>query len=259
MCFDALALPHLLKKWWAFYQKNKFIVELDSSSVREIMEIEDKAHPLNIDLLDEYELDITEEITMLERSIFEVSGQTFNPGSDVQVGRVLMSLGISTGKTTKKKGQMKVDKKSLAEIADLHPLIPMLLEYSTLKDLHSKYIRVLRDQYRRELGGVRFNYFNYNVPTGRMAAGKDKAGRNRYYAEYNVQSTIKGAPCRFRAEYDPEYPDNIAGWRFIQDESGHFEGEHPKYNIRRAFIPDPDCLFFHADFAKQELASTQRP
>lgn len=248
--FDALALIHLLMGLGEFYKENKFIIDLDSSVVREIMTIEDRAHPINQKELIVISEQLEKELGSLEMEVYQGFGGEFKIGSSQQLGDALASVGLTTGHKTDKTGRMKVNERSLDDIKHLNPVVAKVIEWKKKTKLYNSYANKLRNSYKAALGGCRFNYFTFRVPTGRLASGGDK--KNSYFAEYNIQSTAKARSAMYRIE-PSSGPESICGWKFIEDENGAYEGDSPMLNVRRAFIPYEGCYFVHIDYSGQEL------
>jgi len=253
--FDSIALIEGFQKAWGFYTNHKFICDLDSALVREIIKVEDSPHPIDIELLDQFCVEMEKELFQLQQEIYQAVGYSFSLTSRVQVGQALAHLGLHTGRVTKTTRQMKVDEDSLKGIEDRHPVISLILRFNKVDTLLGKYARKLASVYDAFLGGVRCNYHTYNVPTGRLSSGEDKDGRNPFYVKYNIQATVKGGPLNYKAEETSwDDPEGICGYRFIPDPDGDFEGQDPHYNIRRAFLPFEDCYLVSIDFKSQEIA-----
>src|ERR1019366_6784333 len=94
------------------------------------------------------------------------------------------------------------------------------------------YVEPFIKDYREDLHGFRIQYQWAKVPTARLSSGLGKKEQAGYYAKLNIQSVISVVPMMYRAEYDPEYPDHVLGWRFIPDKEGPIESGNPKWNSR---------------------------
>ncbi len=254
VCVDSLGLMHLLYKWSPFLRdaRNKFIVELDSQTVRPVMLFEDTPHPMDLDKVNEVQKDVETRLSELHAQIMEMVGYEFNIGSSVQVGKVLVQrFGLKTFRQTET-GRMQVNELALSEIAEYHPIVPLIIEWKKVEKMSNSYSGKLGKSYMPEFGGTRFSYFVFHTPTGRLAAGGDK--KNPYFAKFNIQSTTKGSPMMYRAEKTEwDDPEGIVGWKFTPDKEGLYEGFDPKFNIRQAFTSKKGQYFVHIDYAAQEL------
>lgn len=126
----------------------------------------------------EYERPLKQDLQTLtdnaERAIYEEAGRMFNINSAKQLYEVLMNLGVSStliGKT--EKGNPKLDKHALADLADKHnvTIVQKILEYRKYEKLLSTYadgIYSQRDAADRVHGSIN----QTEATTGRMSITK---------------------------------------------------------------------------------------
>jgi DNA polymerase-1 len=85
------------------------------------------------------------ELERLKKQIYELAGREFNVGSPKQVGEVLSSLNIETGRKTAT-GQISTSKDLLAELANTYELPRLIIEYREIDKLKSVYTDTLPGQ-----------------------------------------------------------------------------------------------------------------
>ena len=109
----------------------------------------------------------------LKERIYELCGTEFNINSPRQLGEVLFDkLGLGGGKKNKTKTGYKTGQEILEEIADEHPVIPLILEYRQNAKLKSTYIDGLLSVIDGETGRV-YSTFNQTVTaTGRLSSSE---------------------------------------------------------------------------------------
>lgn len=141
--FAAIALlPKLLDKLSEEVEKNTmshllYLVEQPLSRVLAHMEKEGVA--LSAEGVEEFGLELKEELLDVETQIFELAGHTFNVGSPKQLGTVLFEeLGLPPKKKTKTGYSTNAD--VLEELADKHPIISLIQEHRQIAKLASTYI-----------------------------------------------------------------------------------------------------------------------
>ena len=109
----------------------------------------------------------------LQARIYELCGTEFNINSPKQLGEVLFEkLGLGGGKKNKTRTGYKTGQEILEEIADEHPVIPLILEYRQNAKLKSTYIDGLLSVIDKNTGRV-YSTFNQTVTaTGRLSSSE---------------------------------------------------------------------------------------
>ena len=107
--------------------------------------------------------------TDLCRQIFEHAGEEFNINSTQQLGKILFEkLGLKPVKKTKT-GQS-TDVEVLEELANVHPLPRMILEYRQLQKLKSNYVDAIPLLINPKTGRVHTSYNQTVTATGRLSS-----------------------------------------------------------------------------------------
>lgn len=280
---DAICTYLLVPATIKYYKEAGFAGKLDNKVLYPLMCYEEQKIALDGDLLKPYEKEIRDRLEYLEKSIYKRVGYVFNLNSPPQVAEAFERLGIDTGHRTKT-GYMQTGITLLSRLPDevkkKYPIIGEFIEYKELYKVYSSYIKVFKKEYE-ERGYARCAYKTQQVPTGRLASGKDK--KNNYFSKFNIHSIPKPKPAMYyvidlkdRNLFDKkehilmgyqlkpvEYEgDNIKDGRLIYGNSciGVVEGYDPKLNARRVFIANtlddknPDeWIWCGIDYAAQEL------
>ncbi len=163
--------------------KEHFSKELDSGNVTKLfndvetplvsvltaMEIE--GINLDVEFLKSLSVDLTNDITRLEKNIYEQAGEEFNIASPKQLGIVLfenMKLVEKPKKT--KTGQYSTAEDILSYLAKDHEIIADVLEFRQYKKLQSTYVDALPNEVNPKTGRVHTVYAQAVAATGRLSS-----------------------------------------------------------------------------------------
>lgn len=278
---DALCTFLLATNTVRYFQEGGWSAKFDNMMLYPLIHYENEKIWIDGDVLKEYYKIATERVDRLERDVYNMIGNQINLNSPIQVSQAFERLGIDTGQRTDS-GDMAVGIKVLADLpkeyVDNYPALRSYIEYKKTAKLISSYIKPFLKEYERR-GYCRFAYKTTEVPTGRLACGKD--GKNSFFSPINAQSIPKphvkmedvfdlGDRCLFSKK------DNIImGYKFvyssydedgkhiIPDDSryiGWVEGMDDDLNIRMSISPkllkddgDDDFLYCSFDYAAEEL------
>ena len=112
---------------------------------------------------------LKEQIDKLERNIYELAGKEFNISSTKQLGTILYEELKLPYKKKKTKSGYSTSAEVLETIANLHPIVPMILEYRTLTKLSSTYVDGLLKVIQSD-GKVRSIFKQTETRTGRISS-----------------------------------------------------------------------------------------
>ena len=280
---DALCTFLLVGVTIKYFTESGYAGKMDNLVLYPLMHYEQEKIYLDSVVLDNLRNKCRVRLDSLEREIYNEVGYVFKLNSPAQVSDAFSRLGIDTGSRTKT-GYMKTGIDILGELPEdvrlKNPALSKFIEYKSLFKFLSSYVEVLYN-ISIDKGYSRCSYKTQQVPTGRLASGKDS--KNRFFSEFNIQSSPKPHPMFYyvldegdRSIYSKK--DNIImGYKFIPvvyDESGKeikgntlydnylgvVEGANPDDNVRAAFIPkskrddtDDEWVFCSIDFSGQEL------
>lgn len=278
---DALCTFLLATATVKYFTEAKHSAKFDNLMLYPLLHYENEKIWLDGDVLKNLYIIATDRVDKMERDVYAMIGGQINLNSPVQVAQAFERLGIDTGERTSK-GTMSVGIKILADLpkeyVEKFPALKSYINYKKTAKLISSYIKPLLKEYERR-GYCRFAYKTTEVPTGRLACGKD--GKNSFFSPINAQSLPK-PHVKMEDVFDLgdrnlfSKKDNIImGYKFVYssyDEEGkHIIPDDPTYigwvegmdddlNIRMAISPkmledsnDDEFLYSSFDYAAEEL------
>ena len=278
---DALCTFLLATATVKYFTEAKHSAKFDNLMLYPLLHYENEKIWLDGDVLKNLYITATDRVDKMERDVYAMIGGQINLNSPVQVAQAFERLGIDTGERTSK-GTMSVGIKILADLpkeyVEKFPALKSYINYKKTAKLISSYIKPLLKEYERR-GYCRFAYKTTEVPTGRLACGKD--GKNSFFSGINAQSLPK-PHVKMEDVFDLgdrnlfSKKDNIImGYKFVYssyDEEGkHIVPDDPTYigwvegmdddlNIRMAISPkmledsgDDEFLYTSFDYAAEEL------
>nr|DAW66374.1 MAG TPA: DNA POLYMERASE [Bacteriophage sp.] len=255
---DALCTFLLATSTVKYFTEAKHSAKFDNLMLYPLLHYENERIWLDGDVLKNLYIIATDRVDKMERDVYAMIGGQINLNSPVQVAQAFERLGIDTGERTSK-GTMSVGIKILADLpkeyVEKFPALKSYINYKKTAKLISSYIKPLLKEYERR-GYCRFAYKTTEVPTGRLACGKD--GKNSFFSPINAQSLPK-PHVKMEDVFDLgdrnlfSKKDNIImGYKFVYssyDEEGkHIIPDDPTYigwvegmdddlNIRMAISP----------------------
>lgn len=278
---DALCTFLLATATVKYFTEAKHSAKFDNLMLYPLLHYENERIWLDGDVLKNLYIIATDRVDKMERDVYAMIGGQINLNSPVQVAQAFERLGIDTGERTSK-GTMSVGIKILADLpkeyVEKFPALKSYINYKKTAKLLSSYIKPLMKEYERR-GYCRFAYKTTEVPTGRLACGKD--GKNSFFSPVNAQSLPK-PHVKMEDVFDLgdrnlfSKKDNIImGYKFVYssyDEDGkHIIPDDPTYigwvegmdddlNIRMAISPkmledsgEDEFLYTSFDYAAEEL------
>ena len=128
---------------------------------------------VDIRQLEKYGIELNNTALDIERQIREYAGDpTLNVSSPKQVGIVLYDKLKVDDRSRKGKKQYTTDEETLGALADRHPIIPLILEYRSLKKLLSSYIESLPLLVDPVTGRIHTTFNQTVTATGRLSSQK---------------------------------------------------------------------------------------
>jgi len=122
---------------------------------------------VNGDFLNEFGNDLKEQISELEKIIYDLAGCEFNINSPQQLGNILFeTLELPFGKKTKRGYSTSAD--VLEKIKDKHPIVNNVLTYRNLSKLNSTYVEGMKPLICED-GKIRAHFQQTVTTTGRLS------------------------------------------------------------------------------------------
>ena len=115
--------------------------------------------------------ELSVDIALMEREIYEMAGMEFNIASPKQLGEVLFErLKLSSKPKKTKTGQYSTGEDVLAKLAYRHPIVEKILEYRSLTKLKSTYVDSLPKLVAERDGRIHTSYNQAVAATGRLSS-----------------------------------------------------------------------------------------
>lgn len=123
---------------------------------------------IDVDILAQQSESLTKDISVLEKEIHELAGETFNINSPKQLGEILFNkMNIATTKKTKTGFSTATE---VLEKLTQYPIAAKVLEYRELSKLKSTYVDALPRLVNSETGRVHTTFRQALTTTGRLSS-----------------------------------------------------------------------------------------
>ncbi len=154
--------PHLKE---LFYE-----IEMPLVTILTKMELE--GINLDVDALHQFSEELDKDLVRLESEIKQLAGVSdFNLDSPKQLGQVLFEVMEIHEKAKKTKtGQYSTSEDTLQKLIDKHEIVPLILEYRSLKKLKSTYVDALPLLINPKTGRIHTTYMQTVAATGRLSS-----------------------------------------------------------------------------------------
>ncbi len=173
-CEDADITLQLKEVFEPMLKENNLVelfenIEMPLVDVLSTMEI--KGVNIDVAALNQYSLQLQDEISIIEKEIFELAGIKFNIASPKQLGDVLFEhlKIIDNPKKTKTK-QYSTGEEVLVKLLDKHPIVSKILEFRSLSKLKSTYVDALPEMKNSTTGRVHASFNQAVTATGRLSS-----------------------------------------------------------------------------------------
>ncbi len=166
----ALKLEEILSK--KLYESNleNVFYELEMKLIPVLVTLELNGVYFDIKRLGTLSNELERELDRTLDELFKAAGESFNPNSPSQVGKVLFDrLGLSPPRKTKQ-GSYSTSADVLEDLVSKHPAVQKLLEYRKLQKLKSTYIDALPNLVNPATGRIHTNYHQTGTGTGRLSS-----------------------------------------------------------------------------------------
>ena len=128
---------------------------------------------LNSTFLEQMEVDLGEEITELEKIIFESAGEVFNLSSPKQLGVILFEkLNLVDKPKKTRTGQYSTSEEVLSLLAKKHKIIDDILNWRSLNKLQTTYVKALPEEINTKTQRIHTIFNQAVASTGRLTSIK---------------------------------------------------------------------------------------
>ena len=126
---------------------------------------------LNIDALKTFSIQLGDEVSEIEKQIFEKSGTEFNIASPKQLGEILFEKLVITNKPKRTKTrQYSTGEDVLRKLINKHPIIQNILDFRSLTKLKSTYVDALPNLINQRDGRIHTSFNQAVTVTGRLSS-----------------------------------------------------------------------------------------
>ncbi len=139
--------------------------------VRVLADMEEAGFSLDINALNKYGEELTNELIQIESEIYKFASVHFNISSPKQLGEILFEkLKIETNAKTTKTKQYSTSEEVLIRLSDKHPIINKVLEFRSIKKLLSTYIEALPKLLNTKTNKIHTSFNQAITATGRLSS-----------------------------------------------------------------------------------------
>ncbi len=150
----------------------RFIYEEIEKPLRQVVEkMNNRGVKIDRKALETLSKDYHKTLKSLEGKIWKLAGEEFNINSPKQMGDILFGKLNLAGKRQKKTatGNFSTKESELEKLKDVHPIIPLIMEYRELQKLLSTYIDTIPEQLD-ENDRLHSEFLQAGTTTGRMGS-----------------------------------------------------------------------------------------
>lgn len=147
--------------------------EVEMPLVQVLADMENEGIRIDIPALAQFSEELGADLLRLQEEIHAACGVPFNIDSPKQLGDVLfetLKLGEGKVKKTAKTGQYQTSEDVLQELSNAHPVIPLILDYRSLRKLKGTYVDTLPEAADPVTHRVHTSYLQTVAATGRLAS-----------------------------------------------------------------------------------------
>ena len=173
-CEDAeitLLLKSILEERLKNTDNYALFQDLEMKLIPVLMDMEITGIKIDVNFFKDMSKKFADELSSIERKIFDLAGEEFNINSPQQLGYILFErLNLPGKKKTKKKSGYSTDFEVLTELANLHEIPTLLLRFRTISKLKSTYLDALVNMVNPNTGRVHTSYNQTVTATGRLSS-----------------------------------------------------------------------------------------
>ena len=166
-----LRLYHKLLPLLKESQNYDLLIKMELPLIPVLADMELAGIALDSKFLQKLEKEFAQDLKKLTQKIYDLAGVEFNIASPLQLKEILFNkLAISTGGIKKTKTGLTTAAAELEKMKDLHPIIPMIVEYRELAKLQSTYISALPQLVNKKTGRLHTSFNQTIAATGRLSS-----------------------------------------------------------------------------------------
>jgi DNA polymerase-1 len=145
--------------------------EIEMPLIAVLSDMEREGINLDRQALSDFSAELEADLQKLSTQITKLAGTAFNIDSPKQLGEILFDvLKIDTKAKKTRTGQYSTSEDTLLKIAEKHAIVPLVLEYRSLKKLKSTYVDALPALIDSTTGRIHTHYMQTVAATGRLSS-----------------------------------------------------------------------------------------
>jgi DNA polymerase-1 len=149
----------------------KLFQDIEAPLIGVLTSMELEGINIDVEALRAFSAELEQDISTLQRDILDHAGIPFNLDSPKQLGEVLFDhLRIDEKAKKTKSGQYVTREDTLKKLANKHAIIPLILDYRSVKKLKSTYVDTLPEMVNSATGRIHTNYMQTVAATGRLSS-----------------------------------------------------------------------------------------
>lgn len=166
-----LQLAHVFEPLLKEKNAIKLAEEIENPLVYVLAAIEKEGVKIDIETLNAYSIELQQEITKAEQSVYEKAGLKFNLASPKQLGEVLFDhLKLDPKAKKTKTGQYQTGEDVLMALANKSDIVQDILDFRQLQKLKSTYVDALPLLVNPKTGRVHTSFNQAVAATGRLSS-----------------------------------------------------------------------------------------
>jgi DNA polymerase I len=173
-CEDADQTLILKEEFCKKYPKRfqeKLFTEIELPLMQVLADMEYQGVNIDTGYLKSVKREADELISELSHRIYKIAGKTFNINSPHDIRDLFFELGLDSGVSTKK-GEVSTGKDALKLLKNVHPIIPLLLEYKQVKSITSNFLEALVKKVHPVTKKLHTSFNQVRTATGRLSSSK---------------------------------------------------------------------------------------
>jgi DNA polymerase-1 len=151
------------------YEDNK-VIKLENEILPVVIKMEENGICLDKKQLEKDLETLQKERESVQNKIFELAGHEINVNSPKQIGELLFVERQLSGARKTKTGAFSTDERTLRDLIDLDPIIPLILEFRELDKIIGTYLSPLPDYIYPLDGRVHATFDQIGAVSGRFAS-----------------------------------------------------------------------------------------
>lgn len=149
----------------------KLIRDIECPLIHVLTQMEVEGINLDVEALKTMSQELDQDALSLQENIHKLARVDFNVDSPKQLGEVLFDhLKIDEKAKKTKTGQYQTNEATLEKLASKHEIIPLILDYRSVRKLKSTYVDSLPEMVNPKTGHIHTNYMQTVAATGRLSS-----------------------------------------------------------------------------------------